>query len=318
VNVTQNGFTLTGTASGGLLVLVPVTGTVSSTVSITPSGLGLSGTAAIQPIVDTPFRIESNSGGNMTASLSNSGLSFSGVRLRADGVLGATVNLPAFTILSSGNFTISLNPSNMTVAGIPCASISFTLQRQNGAISLDPFAANLNIPGFSQRITGSVNSAGNVALDYAGSLTMGGFTAANGGLHLRNSGLSADGTFTLRFGTTTFGTVGCSGGVSYNASNSTVSLLLLFSTLTVIVSDGWLECRFGVGLIWRRIRLSDVRNAEAVRNKWYYGWGIRLTPHGWLWNVAGLDAVELTFANGKKFRIGTDEPGRLLEAIRET
>lgn len=92
-------------------------------------------------------------------------------------------------------------------------------------------------------------------------------------------------------------------------------VLMLFSALTVTVTNGWLECRFGVGLIWRRIRLSDVRNAEAVRNKWYYGWGIRLTPHGWLWNVAGLDAVELTFSNGKKFRIGTDEPGKLLEAL---
>jgi hypothetical protein len=35
-----------------------------------------------------------------------------------------------------------------------------------------------------------------------------------------------------------------------------------------------------------------------------------------LWNVSGLDAIELTFATGKRFRIGTDEPGKLLEAIR--
>ncbi len=57
------------------------------------------------------------------------------------------------------------------------------------------------------------------------------------------------------------------------------------------------------------------RPAIANHNRWYYGWGIRLTPQGWLWNVAGLDAVELTFSNGKKFRIGTDEPGKLLEAL---
>jgi len=61
--------------------------------------------------------------------------------------------------------------------------------------------------------------------------------------------------------------------------------------------------------------LSQVQNAAVVRNKWYYGWGIRLTPGGWLWNVSGLDAVELTFKNGKKFRIGTDEPDRLLQAL---
>jgi hypothetical protein len=53
-----------------------------------------------------------------------------------------------------------------------------------------------------------------------------------------------------------------------------------------------------------------------VRNKWWYGWGIRLTPHGWLFNVGGLDAVELELASGRKFRIGTDEPQGLLNAIR--
>lgn len=99
-------------------------------------------------------------------------------------------------------------------------------------------------------------------------------------------------------------------------AGSVVLVLSLFSSLTVSVADGWVRCRFGVGLIGREIRLGEVRAAEAVRNKWYYGWGIRLTSHGWLWNVSGLDAVELSFANGKRFRIGTDQPGRLLGAIR--
>jgi hypothetical protein len=49
------------------------------------------------------------------------------------------------------------------------------------------------------------------------------------------------------------------------------AVTLLFATLTVAVNREWLECRFGAGLIWRRIRLSDVRRAEADRNKWYYG-----------------------------------------------
>ena len=95
-----------------------------------------------------------------------------------------------------------------------------------------------------------------------------------------------------------------------------IGVLALFSTLTVRVADGWLHCQFGIGLIRRRIRLSDVQHAEAVRNRWWYGWGIRLTRHGWLWNVSGLDAVELTYRSGKKFRVGTDEPDRLLKAIQ--
>jgi len=89
----------------------------------------------------------------------------------------------------------------------------------------------------------------------------------------------------------------------------------LFGSLTACVGDGWLECRFGLGLIRRRIRLSEIRDVQVVRNRWWYGWGIRLTPHGWLWNVSGLDAVELTLISGKKFRLGTDEPEKLAGAL---
>ena len=63
--------------------------------------------------------------------------------------------------------------------------------------------------------------------------------------------------------------------------------------------------------------MSDIRDAKAVKNRWYYGWGIRLSPHGWLFNVSGFDAVELEMANGVKYRIGTDEPDKLLAAIEQ-
>jgi len=43
-----------------------------------------------------------------------------------------------------------------------------------------------------------------------------------------------------------------------------VVVLSLFSTLNVTVADGSVQCRFGVGLIWRRIRLADVQRVEAV------------------------------------------------------
>jgi len=35
-----------------------------------------------------------------------------------------------------------------------------------------------------------------------------------------------------------------------------------------------------------------------------------------MWNIAGLKAVELTYQNGKKFRIGTNEAEALLEALK--
>jgi hypothetical protein len=55
----------------------------------------------------------------------------------------------------------------------------------------------------------------------------------------------------------------------------------------------------------------------VVKNPWYYGWGIHLTPSGWLYNVSGFWAVELQMKNGKKYRIGTDDPEGLVQVIQD-
>ena len=93
--------------------------------------------------------------------------------------------------------------------------------------------------------------------------------------------------------------------------------LLLFWALTVEVTADKLVASFGLGVIRKSFRIEDIRDARIVQNRWYYGWGIRLTPHGWMFNVSGYDAVELELADNRKFRIGTDEPEQLLTAIRQ-
>ncbi|MBN2431875.1 MAG: hypothetical protein JXQ27_10380 [Acidobacteria bacterium] len=93
--------------------------------------------------------------------------------------------------------------------------------------------------------------------------------------------------------------------------------LLLFYDLSVVIRDRALTVFFGVGLIRKRFHLNEILSARAVRNPWYYGWGIRLTPYGWMFNVSGLGAVELELRSGRRFRIGTDEPDRLVAAIRQ-
>jgi hypothetical protein len=92
-------------------------------------------------------------------------------------------------------------------------------------------------------------------------------------------------------------------------------LLVLFYRLSVEVTREHLRFRFGIGLIGRTFDVAEIVAASAVRNKWYYGWGIRLTPHGWLYNVSGFDAVEVQMRSGKKYRIGTDEPEALAGAL---
>jgi len=94
--------------------------------------------------------------------------------------------------------------------------------------------------------------------------------------------------------------------------------LAIFSTLTVSVQQDALRIWFGpLRLIKKSWPISDIASVTTVTNRWYYGWGIRWTPHGPLYNVAGLEAVEVTLISGKKFRIGTDEPEELKRAIEK-
>jgi hypothetical protein len=91
--------------------------------------------------------------------------------------------------------------------------------------------------------------------------------------------------------------------------------LILFATLTVEIDEDSLHLRFGPGLIRKKISLQDIESHRMEKNHWYYGWGIRRMPHGWLWNVSGLHAVELLLRDGRKFRVGTDDPEGLTQAL---
>jgi len=97
-----------------------------------------------------------------------------------------------------------------------------------------------------------------------------------------------------------------------------LATFILFSpfSLTTAVSDDDVQVWFGIGLIRRRITLDRITSARPVGNNWIFGWGVRWIPGGWLWNVSGLDAVELALVNGRRFRIGTDEPEQLAAAIQ--
>lgn len=91
--------------------------------------------------------------------------------------------------------------------------------------------------------------------------------------------------------------------------------LLIFSALTVEVNREAIRIWFGIGLVRKTVPLERVRSWRPVRNPWYVGWGIRLAPGYTMWNVSGLSAVELVLADGRRFRIGTDEPEALSRAI---
>ena len=95
-----------------------------------------------------------------------------------------------------------------------------------------------------------------------------------------------------------------------------VVLIWLFGSLTVEIDGEELRHYFGPGFWRKTYLLSDIETVTQVQNKWFYGWGIRLTPHGWLYNVSGLDAVEIQLRSGKKFRVGTDQSSELTSVLQ--
>ena len=91
---------------------------------------------------------------------------------------------------------------------------------------------------------------------------------------------------------------------------------VLFGSMMVSVDQSHVRIRFGAGLVRRSWELGSIASVEQVRNPWYTGWGIRYLPGRTVYNVAGFDAVEIQLKNGKRYRIGTDEPAALERAIR--
>ena len=94
-------------------------------------------------------------------------------------------------------------------------------------------------------------------------------------------------------------------------------VLGVFATLTVKVDERMIKLQFGWGVIRKRFLLKDIEAYRVVKNPWYYGWGIRYTPRGWLFNVSGFSAIELQMKSGKKYRIGTDDPESFAKALDE-
>jgi fumarate reductase subunit D len=94
--------------------------------------------------------------------------------------------------------------------------------------------------------------------------------------------------------------------------------LLIFYKLTINIDDTHVAFRLGAGLVKKKYALKDIAECRPVKNNLLYGIGIRLTSDGWLYNVSGLYAIELTFKNKKsKVRIGTDKPEELSETINK-
>jgi hypothetical protein len=92
--------------------------------------------------------------------------------------------------------------------------------------------------------------------------------------------------------------------------------LFTFGSMTVQVDQDGFRFWFGPGWIGRSFSLAEIKSWSPVINPWWYGWGIHLTPQGWLYNVGGAGAIQLELRDGRRLRVGTDEPERLCDAVK--
>ena len=94
------------------------------------------------------------------------------------------------------------------------------------------------------------------------------------------------------------------------------AILGLMASLHIRVDSHFLRWHFGPG-VWRKsIALADITGIEITRTSFWNGWGIRHTRRGWLYNVAGFDAVRVSTRSGRAVLLGTDEPRKLAGAIK--
>ena len=91
--------------------------------------------------------------------------------------------------------------------------------------------------------------------------------------------------------------------------------IALFYAFTVDISPRYLKFWFGVGWIRKSYILEEIQSSQAVVSPWYYFWGIKSIPGGWLYAIAPGRAVEIVLRNGKKLRLGTNQPKELKEAL---
>jgi hypothetical protein len=92
-------------------------------------------------------------------------------------------------------------------------------------------------------------------------------------------------------------------------------MAFLFSSLTVSLNDRELRWYFGPGLWTYKLPVDQIETVSVVRNQWWNGFGIRVRPGFRLYNVSGLDAVELRLNSGDVCRLGTDDPDGLYAAL---
>lgn len=101
-----------------------------------------------------------------------------------------------------------------------------------------------------------------------------------------------------------------------------VALPLLFRAMhlrTEVKADGLHLRLYPLHLRFRHwpfeaLGSADARTYSPLRE--YGGWGLRLGPGGWAYNIQGNRGVQIVLRSGRRILIGSQEPERLEDALR--
>ena len=92
--------------------------------------------------------------------------------------------------------------------------------------------------------------------------------------------------------------------------------LASFYSFTIQIVAGELTFWFGFGVGKKSFAINEIRSIEIVKTPWYYFWGIKSIPGGWLYSIApGGEALELVFMDGKKIHLGTNRAAEIKKRI---
>ena len=89
----------------------------------------------------------------------------------------------------------------------------------------------------------------------------------------------------------------------------------LFYSFTVQVAAGKIKFWFGIGLFRKTYLLNEIKSTRQIKNPWYYFWGVKSIPGGWLYSIAPGEALEIVLKNGLIVHVGTDQPKILRQAV---
>jgi hypothetical protein len=91
--------------------------------------------------------------------------------------------------------------------------------------------------------------------------------------------------------------------------------LALFGWLTVEVDAREVRLALGVGALRKTVPVAEIVTCQRIRTRLWWGWGLRWTPAGWLYNVSGREAVRLELERERPVIIGSDDADALKAAI---